>query len=176
MADRSDITIRSDVSWPASRRTSRTPGCGKQKSATGQYWIGGQFTTTAETKLAWLGTVRGRLGYLPAHNFLIFATGGLAYGEVDTVTTGSNLICPGSVYCVTGSTSGVSTGWTGGGGFEYAFSRQWTAKAEYLFVDLGGRSVTFSDPAIPGSAFTATTDFKAHIVRGGLNYRFGAPD
>jgi outer membrane immunogenic protein len=51
-------------------------------------------------------------------------------------------------------------------------ARQWTVKAEYLYLDLGTRSVTFSDLDFPGGTLTASTGFKAQIVRAGLNYRF----
>jgi outer membrane immunogenic protein len=66
----------------------------------------------------------------------------------------------------------VSVGWTAGGGLEYALARQWTVKAEYLYLDLGNRSVTFSDVDVPGGTLTASTDFKAQLVRAGVNYRF----
>jgi outer membrane immunogenic protein len=120
--------------------------------------------------------VRGRLGILPVNNVLLFATGGLAYGNVRTTTTGSNLpiihCVGGHVYCATGATSGVSVGWTAGGGIEYAFAPGWTVKAEYLYLDLGSRTVTFADRDIAGGLLTSTTNFTAHIARAGLNHRF----
>jgi outer membrane immunogenic protein len=151
-------------------------GLRKTDSATGAVFIGGTLTTAVETKLDWFGTVRARLGVLPASNVLLYATGGLAYGDVRTSTTGSNLPflnCIGSfVYCASGSTTGISVGWTAGGGLEYAFARQWTIKAEYLYLDLGNSSVTFPDRDVPGSILTTNTSFKAQIVRAGLNHRF----
>jgi opacity protein-like surface antigen len=45
-------------------------------------------------------------------------------------------------------------------------------KAEYLYLDLGTRSVTFADRGIAGGLLTSSTDFTAHIGRAGLNYRF----
>ena len=153
-------------------------GFDKTDSATGPFTIGGTLTTKIQSKLDWFGTVRARLGVLPTDNLLLYATGGLAYGGVRTTTTASNMPgfnCTGpngSIYCGAGSTSGTSIGWTAGGGFEYALARQWTVKAEYLYLDLGSRSVTFSDLDLPGGTLTANTGFKAQIVRGGLNYRF----
>ena len=55
---------------------------------------------------------------------------------------------------------------------EYAFARQWTIKAEYLYLDLGNSSVTFPDRDVPSSILTTNTSFKAQIVRAGLNHRF----
>lgn len=146
----------------------------KSASVTGPLFVGGQYTTSIDTNLDWFGTLRGRLGILVSPSLLLYGTGGLAYGEVKTTTTGTNTFgCVGMIYCITGTNSGVSTGWTAGGGFEYAFADRWTLKAEYLYADLGSRSVTLSDPEVPGSALTAKNDFSLQIVRAGLNYRFG---
>jgi outer membrane immunogenic protein len=153
-------------------------GLAKTGSAAGAPYIGGTLLTTVQTKLDWFGTIRGRLGILPTSDILLYATGGLAYGEVRTTTTGSNLgvsNCNGlgfAVYCASGSTSGISTGWTIGGGLEYALARQWTVKAEYLYLNLGKRSATFADLDVPGGALTASTDFKAQLVRVGVDYHF----
>ena len=148
----------------------------KTDAATGAPMGGGTLTTTVATSLDWFGTVRARLGVLPVNNVLLYATGGLAYGSVRTTTTGSNLAainCVGiHIYCATGTTSGISAGWTAGAGIEYGFAPNWTLKAEYLYLDLGNRSVTFADQGVAGSALTATSGFTAHIARGGLNYRF----
>jgi outer membrane immunogenic protein len=153
-------------------------GWTKTDAATAAPSIAGTLTTTIQNKLDWFGTFRARLGVLPTENLLVYATGGVAYGGVQTTTTASNLpgfSCNGpfgSLYCGAGSTSGTSIGWTAGGGLEYAFARQWTVKAEYLYLDLGSRSVTFSDLDNPGGTLTANTGFKTQIVRGELNSRF----
>jgi outer membrane immunogenic protein len=158
--------LETDLSFAAMRKTD---------AATGPFTIGGNLTTTIESKLNWFGTLRARFGILPTDNLLIYGTGGLAYGGVKTTTTASNIApgnCIGFIYCGSGSTSGVSVGWTVGGGLEYAVARQWTIKAEYLYLDLGSRSVTFSDLDVPGGTLTASTSFKAQLVRAGVNYRF----
>jgi outer membrane immunogenic protein len=150
-------------------------GLRKTDAATGPFTIGGSLTTTIESKLNWFGTLRARFGVLPANNLLVYGTGGLAYGGVKTTTTASNIgptNCTTNLYCGSGSTSGVSVGWTVGSGLEYAVARQWTVKAEYLYLDLGSRSVTFSDLDVPGGTLTASTSFKAQLIRAGVNYRF----
>jgi outer membrane immunogenic protein len=146
----------------------------------------------AEARVDWLGTVRGRVGFLATQTFLLYATGGLAYGGVEASTsiTQSNNDCvlhPGSCIQTTAATAGsmleTRTGWTVGGGFEWMFAPDWSAKAEYLYYDLG--SVTFSNGNLTfgpgsfggagGSAFIAsqsTVDFTGHIVRAGVNYHF----
>jgi outer membrane immunogenic protein len=60
-------------------------------AATGVPFIGGTFNTTIDAKLEWFGTVRGRLGALPANDLLIYVTGGLAYGAARTTVTAVNL-------------------------------------------------------------------------------------
>jgi len=105
-------------------------------------------------KDTWLGTVRGRIGYSFGH-WLPYFTGGGAFGnEYIADTTGA---------------SGTKTqaGWTVGGGVEYAFLNNWSAKLEYLYVDLG--STTCGTSACGSHE---TVDFTSNIVRAGINYRF----
>ena len=85
-------------------------------------------------KLDWFGTVRGRLGFLATPTFLLYGTGGLAYGRVASATVNSFTATP-DIY--TGSTSTTRAGWTAGAGGEWMFAPNWSAKAEYLYVDLG---------------------------------------
>jgi outer membrane immunogenic protein len=144
------------------------------------------------SKLDYLGTVRGRLGYSFAPAFLLYGTGGLAYGGVKASAAigQSNNDCffsPGT--CIQGNTSTAGafsqtrTGWTAGAGFEWLFTRQWSAKAEYLHYDLG--SVTFANGALvttngtfPGAGGPAvvssasSTKFSGDIVRVGVNYHW----
>ena len=105
--------------------------------------------TTCSVRNDWLGTARGRLG-LAMDRFMPYVTGGAAFGNIKTDVTGFG----------GGNTSRV--GWTLGGGIEAAIAGPWTAKVEYLYVDLGrGGSVLGSDAS-----------FRTNIVRAGLNYRF----
>ncbi len=105
--------------------------------------------TSCETRNDWLGTARGRLGYA-FDRFMPYVTGGLAVGEIKTSIAGI------------GSANDTKAGWTAGAGLEAAIAGPWTAKVEYLYVDLGrGGSVLGSD-----------SKFTTNIVRAGLNYRF----
>ncbi|WP_024277284.1 outer membrane beta-barrel protein [Xanthobacter sp. 126] len=98
-----------------------------------------------------LGTVRARLGY-SFDRVLIYGTGGFAYGQ-------------GSANFFSLTSSSTQTGWTLGLGAEVGFDRNWSAKLEYLYVDLG--SATF-----PTAVGPVTTGFDANILRAGVNYRF----
>jgi outer membrane immunogenic protein len=146
-------------------------------AATGPDFIGGTFTTAVTTRLDWFGTVRGRVGALIAPSLLVYGTGGLAYGQVETSVVGSNISaisCDGThYYCVFGASSGVSTGWSAGAGVEYGFARAWSLKAEYLHIDLGDRSATFADRAVGAGSLSLRNSFSADLVEIGLNYHFG---
>jgi outer membrane immunogenic protein len=111
--------------------------------------------STCETSNSWLGTARGRIGYA-FDRFLPYFTGGAAFGEVKGSVLGF------------GSFSQTKVGWTLGGGLEYAFVDNWTAKLEYLYVDLG--NTTCNAACSGGDPFDVT--FKTSIVRGGVNYKF----
>jgi len=109
---------------------------------------------SCNTSDTWLSTARGRLGYA-ADRFMPFVTGGAAFGDIRA--TGPGL--------TGGSTTNV--GWTVGGGLEFALLGNWTAKAEYLYVDLGKFNCGV------GCGFTTNNvSFTTNLVRGGLNYRF----
>ena len=75
--------------------------------------------------------------------------------------------------CGSGSVSGTNWGWTAGGGLEYAWSNLVSLKAEYLFADLGNRSLTYPI-TLAVSQSTTTARFRANIVRFGANFKFGA--
>lgn len=131
------------------------------------------FSTSMTEKLSWFGTARARLGYA-SDRVLVYATGGLAYGQVQssflgTITTGNTA---GTSYA--GSSSPTRIGWTVGGGVEAAVAGNWSIKAEYLYVDLG--KFSYNALYIPNPSFPWGVDVTAreHVARIGLNYRFGS--
>ena len=79
--------------------------------------------TTCHTRNSWLSTARGRIGYA-ADRFMPYVTGGAAFGDIKADAG-------------FGSETKTRTGWTVGGGLEAAIAGPWTAKIEYLYVDLG---------------------------------------
>lgn len=97
----------------------------------------------------WFGTVRGRLGYA-FNNVLLYGTGGLAFGTLKVQSGGF-------------SESHTSAGWTAGVGAEIALTQNWSAKIEYLYVDLSEKSFLMT-PQANGYQFST--------VRVGVNYRF----
>ncbi|WP_171580499.1 outer membrane protein [Bradyrhizobium australiense] len=125
-----------------------------------------------DQKLEWFGTVRGRVGVLATPRVLFYATGGLAYGEVKTTETIG--LVP-----VTFSNSDIRVGYTVGAGVEGVIGGNWTAKLEYLWVDLGRTTGSFvtTIPALGGGVLTSNYSSRItdNIVRVGLNYKFGGP-
>jgi outer membrane immunogenic protein len=151
----------------------------------------GSLFGTSATRLPWFGTVRGRAGYswniAPNQPVMLYITGGLAYGEIDETYS------EGVVGGPTSMTTFHSTraGWTAGAGGEGRIGQtNWTAKVEYLYMDLGsdtgalGGSSTVRTVLVNNSdritAITATSTFAGtasthvtdQIVRVGLNYKF----
>jgi outer membrane immunogenic protein len=108
-----------------------------------------------QTSNSWLATARGRLGYA-ADRFMPYVTGGAAFGDIRASTPGF------------GGNTTTNIGWTLGGGVEFALGGNWTAKAEYLYVDLGN----FNCGIGCGAAVTDNVSFHTNIVRAGINYRF----
>ena len=123
-----------------------------------------------EAELNWFGTTRLRAGFAPGR-FLIFATGGLAYGDADVGYSFN-----GDVNDVFLSSRDDETrlGWTVGGGVEGAITDNVTAKLEYLYVDLGDQdnAYRYTSAGTAIGTFSSSTQFEAHILRAGLNYKF----
>ena len=126
----------------------------------------------ASQKLTWFGTVRARVGVTPVDRLLLYVTGGLAYGHVDYAANTSFL--PTFQYVTAFGKTKV--GWTAGAGAEWAFAQNWSAKVEYLYLDLGGQSaIAEITPPNPPFSVGNHWDTQAHIVRAGVNYKFGGP-
>jgi outer membrane immunogenic protein len=141
--------------------------------------VGAPFAGTnfsAHERLSWFGTLRGRIGVV-WNGALLYATGGLAYGHVnvDQNTIFGPPVTPTFVAQYPSSTSVTKTGWTAGGGFEWALAPTWSAKIEGLYYDLG--TVTTSGGAVPPIELVSrggkNFDVRGGIVRVGLNWRFG---
>ena len=125
------------------------------------------------------GTVRGRVGYLATPTILLYATGGLAYGETDLNATYYNPSLSPLLY-QGGSWLGVVDtvmGWAAGAGVEWMIMPKWSVKAEYLYYDLGTTNTASVGPLFytSGQALSTagyTAPFAGHIVRAGLNFHF----
>ena len=97
----------------------------------------------------WFGTLRGRAGYA-FNNVLFYGTGGLAFGELRGETFGL-------------SESHTNAGWTLGLGAEVGLAPNWSAKIEYLYVDLADENFTIT--GLPNG-------YRFGLLRAGVNYHF----
>jgi outer membrane immunogenic protein len=136
---------------------------------------GGPATLSHEWKFPWFGTVRLRAGYNPSTNWLFYVTGGLAFGEsqynFNFSQPGAANNVPPSATTYALSQSQTSVGYAVGAGGEVKLNRNWSVKGEYLFVDLGRRTINTRD--IDGLPFMVSYSVRDHIARIGLNYAFG---
>jgi outer membrane immunogenic protein len=98
----------------------------------------------------WFGTVRGRVGYALS-NVLFYGTGGLAFGELRGETFGL-------------AESHTTAGWTVGLGAEVGLNQNWSAKIEYLYVDLSESNFT-TVTGVPNG-------YRFGLLRAGVNFHF----
>lgn len=151
--------------WGEVSNTSNEPS-GMNGGIQGGYnWQSGQFVFGLEADIQasgasdrfaawkftnpWFGTLRGRAGFA-MNNILIYGTGGLAFGNVRAEVL--NL-----------SESQWAAGWTLGVGAEMGITQNWTAKVEYLYVNLNDDR--FALTALPNG-------YQFSVVRLGVNYKF----
>ena len=141
----------------------------------------GNFVHNVSTSLRYVGTLRGQVGITPIPELLLYATGGLAYGQVKSRTNAEFTEPPppdNDAYA--GANSTWHLGWAIGGGGELKLTSHWSAKFEYLRIDLG--KLGYSNPCItpiacagifPAPSFQTDLQLREDIVRVGLNYHFG---
>ena len=115
-------------------------------------------SATCETKNTWLGTVRARAGYA-ADRVLFYGTAGGAWGNIQANT---------GTLTSTSFQNTSKLGWTAGAGVEVAFADNWTARVEYLFVDLTNATL----PGLYSPPAQTTVKFDANMVRLGVDYKF----
>lgn len=100
---------------------------------------------TSSRSIDFLGTARGRLGFLVTPCLLVYGTGGFAYGDISSKTEIVEQLGFSDTPFPFGTSGHLNNndmrvGWTGGGGLEWLFCRHWSIKVEYLFYDLGSES------------------------------------
>jgi outer membrane immunogenic protein len=123
----------------------------------------------AHEQIKWFGTARGRIGFTPTNQWLVYATGGVAFGRVDYSASTS---FPGGPIQYVGSETVTKSGWTLGAGTELAIGNNWSTKVEYLYYDLGSKTLNATSPL--ALQYTIRTDFttRGNLVRAGLNKKF----
>jgi outer membrane immunogenic protein len=140
-------------------------------------------TVSASRNIDYIGTVRGRLGWLATPTLLAYGTGGLAYGGVTLNSAIWNSRSNGfqNPAFASANFSNTKVGWTAGGGLEWMFLPNWSAKVEYLYYDLGNVSANtaaltsvLTRTGNPYTLVAAQTSARlnGNIVRAGVNYHF----
>ncbi len=186
--------VEADIQGIAGNRGSRTLLTAVPGGFNNDIWTG---ITSVRGSLDYLGTVRGRLGWLFTPTLLLYGTGGLAYGGI-TLNTATSVYNSGNFFALNQfqpsfggvNFSNTQVGWTAGGGLEWMFWPNWSAKVEYLYYDLGSVNQGFAMPVVwnfnpanpnltDSSLFAGQVRARinGNVVRAGLNYHFnwGAP-
>jgi outer membrane immunogenic protein len=130
-----------------------------------------QAETSSEVN--WVITLTGRLG-ITTGSALFYVKGGGAWADFDTVNNSVNTL--NGNFNQTTSGGEARFGWTVGGGIEYALGGSWSAKVEYNYLDFGTERVTrsgFNFLADEPVTAQRDADTHLHIVKFGINYRFG---
>ena len=163
------LGIEADASW-------QSGSAARSLTFTGAVNFNPADVMTNSTKATFLATVRPRLG-IAFDRVLVYATGGVAFGTVETNDTMCTFGCPagvaGDFAAVSASTT--QTGWVAGGGAQFAFSNYLSLRAEYLYVDLGTFSTTIPVCAncAPSSEIVVNHHYTENIARIGFDWRFG---
>jgi outer membrane immunogenic protein len=128
---------------------------------------GGLTTDHFETKIDWLASITGRIGYAQ-DRWLVYGKGGAAWVRDNLHDSGGVFIFPFDF-----SVSETRSGWTVGGGVDYALAPNWSVGLEYNYYDFGTKLVTLSGSGGLG-ATSETFPLKQNfsVVRATLNYRF----
>jgi outer membrane immunogenic protein len=152
------LGVEGDAQWADLRDSV----CGTVCQIAGAQFGGGALFQTVSQHLTWFATARGRAGW--AHDrYLFYVTGGAAWaGLEETDAIGAPTVAA--------TFSQTKTGWVAGGGIEARLWDNWSAKLEYLRMDLGSTSNTI---ILPGATLTTLSSIREDIVRAGLNYKFG---
>lgn len=123
--------------------------------------------TSVAKNTQWIGSIRGRIGRLASENMLVYLTAGPAWGRADLLFA-QNPSQLDNAFLSTRKTK-TDTGWTGGGGVEYAVTNRIAFKAEYLYLGLGNSSLNFYDPG--AQLYQVKSKFNNNLIRLGANYK-----
>jgi outer membrane immunogenic protein len=129
----------------------------------------------AHTEVNWVATLAGRVGYA-IDRVLIYAKGGVAFADQDY----NWIVTKGSKDLATAKFSDTRTGWMVGGGAEWALWHNWSAKLEYNYMDFGTETINAAaSVCLSGTCskkdVRVDIDEHMHVVKLGINYRFGMP-
>ena len=166
LGEKTVIGVETDFDWSGLRGT-HTDGSTLANTTPG--------ILSTTQKITWFGTVRPIFGFLPLHNWLLYVTGGFAYGHIkdnadtDFRETGGTLHYP-------GSREATQCGWTAGAGGKWKFHKNWSANLLYLYYDLNeGQAFSLPAPSTnPPNFVRYRWTSNANVIRLGMDYHFSA--
>jgi outer membrane immunogenic protein len=171
--------VEADFNW-ANLKNEVLDVFGQVTSANPAFALGPE-AVAIQSKIDWFSTFRLRAGFAFDRVWL-YGTGGLAVADVKTATAvafgfptgGFTPVLGGAVHA--GADTQTRVGFAAGGGMEYAFTNNWSLKAEYLYIDLGRGShvapLIAPGGVAAGYSFINNDRLHENVVRAGLNYRF----
>lgn len=128
-------------------------------------------TARLKSDLDYLGTVRARFGFA-VDRALVYATGGLAYGETTIRGSLTSRDTPPTFAAANGREGGTDVGFAVGAGVEYAILNNVTIRGEYLYYNLGKQTVAVAQSATPGNFAGYRIESDGHLARFGVNYKY----
>lgn len=161
------IGIETDAQWTNAKSNSAV-----SLANTGTVFV--PFAGQATSKLEWFGTTRVRLGVVPTPNWLLYGTGGVAYGSIARNWTAAFT----SNGPVVGSDTQEAVGWAAGVGTEWMFAQHWTAGVEWLYMKFESNTFGATGSGNPGCTATDcnfnvhSSGLQADVLRAKINYKF----
>lgn len=129
-------------------------------------------TFREDVSQSYIATIRGRVGYAVIPTVLVYGTAGGAFADL-RIHEFDPTAAAGSAANIGATETHSFTGWTAGAGVEWGFAPNWSAKFEYLYMDLGSKG--FFQTTATGCCTFQSTHLTDNIVRAGINYRFNWP-
>jgi outer membrane immunogenic protein len=177
------ISLEGDIAWASKTVTAfGFPGCSLGDCVPGTFVVpdgpaGGDTTSFASR---WDASLRGRLGFLLTTDLLLYATGGVAWQNIESAghcgPFATSFYCLGPPQPVPSSITNNTTltGWTVGGGLEWRIFANWFARAEYRFADFGTKNEVFAfGTPTPGfNTYRYQLHPETHIATFGIAYKF----
>jgi outer membrane immunogenic protein len=147
-------------------------GDGSAVNKSGQGFELARPTWISETQERWLVTARGKLGWTIWDKTMVYVTGGGAWAKIDASEWNTDGVGGLGPINTGHQESSTRSGWTVGGGGEYALGYGWSVKAEFLYVDFGTYTTFTSPPFGVGDIAPRQVKLNNYIWRAGMNYKF----
>lgn len=169
------LGVEGQFSWTKMDETSTTK-LGEFYFANCWYDFTKDINLKATTEVNWVATVAGRIGYT-FDRFMLFAKGGVAFADQDY----NWVVSKGDYELLKAKFGETRTGWMVGAGAEWMLIGNWSAKIEYNYMDFGSKTLNVAATECHYGECGGTSNLKVdidehmHVVKAGINYRFGAP-